>query len=106
MFPQPSKNNPITWETRLAFVGEKVKLFNQYSAVWIAAFLVAVAGVFLLRRNPKWPQFVTFGVLVLALVVAWLFLHPRQTSQVVDAARVQASIGQGTPVLLELQSPY
>ncbi|HEY5269085.1 MAG TPA: hypothetical protein VII97_02030 [Anaerolineales bacterium] len=83
-----------------------MKIFNQYSAVWIAALLVAVAGVFLLRRNPKWPQFLTFGVMVLGLVAAWIFLHPRQTAQANDAAQVQASIGQGTPVLLEFQSPY
>ena len=83
-----------------------MEIFNQYSAVWIAALLVAVAGVFLLRRNPKWPQFLTFGVMVLGLVAAWIFLHPRQTAQANDAAQVQASIGQGTPVLLEFQSPY
>ncbi|HEX7540565.1 MAG TPA: hypothetical protein VF352_00425 [Anaerolineales bacterium] len=83
-----------------------MKIFNQYSAVWIAALLVAVAGVILLRRSPKWPQFLTFGVLVLGLVAAWIFLHPRQTAQANDAAQVQASIGQGTPVLLEFQSPY
>jgi len=83
-----------------------MKLINQYSAVWIAVFLVAVAGVILLRRSPKWPQFLVFGVLVLGLVTAWIFLHPRQSVQVYNAARVQASIGQGMPVLLELQSPY
>jgi hypothetical protein len=81
-------------------------IFNQYSAVWIAAFLAIISGVILLRRKPKWPQFLAFGSVVLALVVAWIFLHPRQTAQVIDAAQVQASIGQGTPVLLEIQSPY
>jgi len=83
-----------------------MKLVNQYSAVWIAVFLVAVVGVILLRRSPKWPQFLVFGLLVLGLVAAWVFLHPRQSAQVMDAARVQASIGQGIPVLIELQSPY
>jgi hypothetical protein len=83
-----------------------MKLVNQYSAVWIAVFLVAVAGVILLRHSPKWPQFLVFGLLVLGLVAAWIFLHPRQSAQVMDAARVQASIGQGIPVLIELQSPY
>jgi len=83
-----------------------MQIINQYSAVWIAAFLAAVAGFFLLRRRPKWPQFLTFGLLVLGLVAAWIFLHPRQTAQALDAAQVQASIGQGTPVLLEFQSPY
>ena len=83
-----------------------MRIFNQYSAVWIAAFLVAIAGVILLRRSPKWPQFLAFGVLVLGLVRAWILLHPLQTVQLNNAAQVQASIGQGTPVLLEFQSPY
>jgi len=83
-----------------------MKIINQYSALWIAGFLVLVAGMLLLRQNPKWPQFLVFGVLVLGLAAAWIFLHPRQTGQGNDPARVQASIGQGTPVLLEFQSPY
>jgi hypothetical protein len=83
-----------------------MKIFNQYSAIWIAAFLLAVAGVILLRRNPKWPQFLAFSMLVLGLVAAWIVLHPRQTAQVIDAAQVQAKFGQGVPVLLEFQSPY
>jgi hypothetical protein len=83
-----------------------MKIFNQYSAVWIFAFLIVVVWVILLRRNPKWPQLLALGVLVLGLGTAWIFLHPRQTAQVHNAAQVQASIGQGTPVLLEFQSPY
>ena len=83
-----------------------MQIINQYSAVWIAAFLVAVAGFFLLRRKPKWPHFLVFCLLVLGLVAAWIFLHPSQTAQGTTAAQVQASIGQGTPVLLEFQSPY
>lgn len=83
-----------------------MKIFNQYSAVWTAVFLVAVAGVILLRRNPKWPHFLVFGLLVIGLVAAWIFLHPRQSAQVLDATQVQGSIGQGKPVLLEFQSPY
>ncbi len=83
-----------------------MQIFNQYSAVWITAFLAAIAGVILLRRNPKRPQFLAFGVLLLVLVAAWIFLHPSQTAQMHDANQVQASIGQGSPVLLEFQSPY
>jgi hypothetical protein len=83
-----------------------MQIFNQYSAVWIAAVLVVVVGFLLLRRKPKWPQFLAFGLLVLVLGLAWIFLHPRQTGQIYSAAQVQAAIGQGKPVLLEFQSPY
>lgn len=81
-------------------------IFNQYSAVWIAVFLVIIASVILLRRKPKWPQITVFSILVVVLVAAWIFLHPRQSGPVMDAAQVRGSIGQGTPVLLEFQSPY
>ena len=83
-----------------------MQIFNQYSAVWITAFLVVISGVILLRRGLKWPQLVVLGFLVLGLATAWIFLHPRQTAMVTDATQVQASIGQGRPVLLEFQSPY
>jgi drug/metabolite transporter (DMT)-like permease len=83
-----------------------MQIFNQYSAVWMAAILVAIAGVILLRRRPKWSQFLVFGVLVVGMGAAWIFLHPSQTAHVKDVAQVQASIGQGFPVLLEFQSPY
>jgi membrane protein implicated in regulation of membrane protease activity len=83
-----------------------MSIFNQYSAVWIAVFLVVIAGVILLRRKPKWPQITVFSILVVVLVAAWIFLHPRQSGPAMNAAQVQESIGQGTPVLLEFQSPY
>jgi hypothetical protein len=83
-----------------------MKFFNQYSAVWMAALLLVIVGIFLFRRKPKWPQFLTFGLLAAVLVTAWIFLHPRQVAQANDAASIQASIGRGTPVLLEFQSPY
>jgi uncharacterized membrane protein YccC len=83
-----------------------MQIFNKYSAVWIAAFLVVIAGVILLRRSPNLHRFLVFGVLVVGLVAAWIYLHPRQSAQVNSAAQVQAIIGQGTPILLEFQSPY
>jgi drug/metabolite transporter (DMT)-like permease len=83
-----------------------MQIFNQYSAVWMAALLVAVVGFLLLRRKPGWPQWLAFGALVLGLVTAWVILHPRQSASGLDAAQVQAGIGRGTPVLLEFQSPY
>ena len=83
-----------------------MQIFNQYSAVWVIAFLLSIAGFIFLRRKPKFPQFLVFGMLVLGLGSAWVILHPRQTNQINNAAQVQAIIGQGAPVLLEFQSPY
>ena len=83
-----------------------MKVINQYSFIIVGAVVLIGAGVLLLHRRPGWPQWLIFGTLVVGVVAAWIVVHPRATAQVLDAAQVQASIGQGTPVLLELQSPY
>jgi hypothetical protein len=82
------------------------ELYNHYSFLWIALGLTIVAGLVLLTNKPKLRDFISFSVIVAGLFVAWLVLHPRQTSLMSDARAVQAMIGDGTPVLLEFQSPY
>jgi type VI protein secretion system component VasK len=83
-----------------------MQIINQYSAAWIAAILLAVAGFFLLRGKPRWPRYLAFGLLALGLLAAWIILRPVQTAQALSAAQVEASIGAGKPVLIEFQSPY
>lgn len=72
----------------------------------LAVALTAVAALVLLTRNPKWNDFVAFGVIVAGLLTAFILLHPRQTPLLGDAKAVQQMIGQGKPVLLQFQSPY
>jgi len=79
---------------------------NQYSFLFIAAGLTFVAGLVLLSRNPKWNDWLAFGVILGGLVTAWVVMHPRQTPLMDDAKMVQEMIGAGKPVLLEFQSPY
>lgn len=82
------------------------EVYNHYSFLWIALGLTIVAGLVLLTNRPTARDFVSFGVIVTGLLVAWLVLHPRQTALAGDAKAIQATIGAGTPVLLEFQSPY
>ena len=82
------------------------ELYNHYSFLWIALGLTIVAGLVLLTNKPKLRDFLSFGVIVAGLLVAWLILHPQQTALMGDAKAVQAMIGTGKPVLLEFQSPY
>jgi hypothetical protein len=82
------------------------ELYNHYSFLWIALGLTIVAGLVLLTNKPKLRDFLSFGVIVAGLLVAWLILHPQQTALMGDAKAVQAKIGAGKPVLLEFQSPY
>jgi hypothetical protein len=83
-----------------------MQIINQYSAVWAASLLLAVAGFVLLRRKPSWTKGLALAGIVLCLVLAWALLHPRQNASNLDPTQIQASIGKGTPVLLEFQSPF
>lgn len=82
------------------------QIFNQYSAVWIAAALTLAAAVFVFRHKPRWQELVGLGVIVAGLAAAWFILHPVQTPLLENAQKVREQIGQGKPALLEFQSPY
>ena len=82
------------------------QIFNQYSLVWLALAVLLTVGLLLFRNRIRLPELVSFGLIVLAPVAAWVAIRPRSTPLMGDAANVQAMIGGGTPVLLEFQSPY
>ena len=82
------------------------QIVNQYSALWIAAAFILFVVLIIFRQKPKVSDLIALGVVILGLVVAWVTLHPRQTPLMDEARMVQEMIGQGTPVLLEFQSPY
>lgn len=79
---------------------------QYYSVFWIGVPLLLGLGAILFRKGLRLAEALSFGVVVLALGVAYFSLRPLQTPLMGEAAQVQASIGQGTPVLLEFQSPY
>jgi len=73
----------------------------------IAALLLTVlSAIILLTNKPKISDYLSFALIVTGIYASWSILHPRQTPLMDDAKRVQAMIGNGTPVLLEFQSPY
>ncbi len=82
------------------------QVFNQYSAVFIAAALLLIAIILTFSHKPRWQDTLALGVITAGLVAAWIVLHPVQTPLMEDAQKVQGMIGQGQPVLLEFQSPY
>ncbi len=83
-----------------------MSILNQYSFLWLAVAVTLIATLVFLRKKPRLPDFLAVGVILLALLTAWMILRPRHTILSGEAAEVQAQIGQGTPVLLEFQSPY
>ena len=67
-------------------------------AVLLAVFVLA------LRRAPS-RQWLALAGIVLGLAAAYAAVRPTPGASNA-AAQLQASIGSGTPVLVELQSPY
>jgi len=83
------------------------KVINQYSFVIFAAVIFLVAAFLLIKRaNLRWQDALPLGLLAVSLVAAWIVLRPVATPSIQSAQKVQATIGQGQPFLLEFQSPY
>jgi hypothetical protein len=82
-----------------------MSILNQYSFLWVA---IGGAGlvvfVLALRRAPA-RQWLALAGIVLGLAAAYAAVRPTPGASNA-AAQLQASIGSGTPVLVELQSPY
>ena len=81
-------------------------ILGQYSFVLVLLVIFIVAAFILLRRQLRWQEFLSLGVIGFGLIAAWGVLHPVQTPLMESAQKVQNMIGQGTPVLLEFQSPF
>lgn len=84
-----------------------LQILNQYSYFLAGLLLLLLAGGVLAWRK-RGLHLREAGILLLVAAViglGWLASRPVNTARV-DAAQIRAQIGQGTPLLLELQSPY
>lgn len=79
---------------------------SAYSFLIIAIGFIFIIGLILLSNKPKWNDYLAFGIIVLALILAWSSVRPRPTNLKEGAQEIQSLIGAGTPVLLEFQSPF
>lgn len=85
--------------------GLRVAVVNQYSFVWVsAAGVILLAAVLVVRRAPA-RQWLALAAMLLGLGVVYALLRPSAASPEA-ALRLESSLGAGTPMLLELQSPY
>ena len=82
-----------------------MSLINHYSILWGVAFLFGLF-LFLFRKDDvkRKRLFAITGVVVVLLSV-W-FTFRAQTASKEAASVLREEIGQGQPVLLELQSPF
>ena len=82
-----------------------MQIINQYSLIIFGlAGLTAVALV-LMRSGKRRGRMAVLAAIALALLAGWVAVRPTATPAAA-VGQVHAQIGQGLPVLLELQSPY
>jgi len=82
-----------------------VTFVNHYSFLLVAALCTLGLGIVVLRRGLRRNDLTALGALALGFVMAFLLLRPTASGPT-DAGQVHDRIGTGTPVLVELQSPY
>jgi hypothetical protein len=85
-----------------------MSFFNQFSFIVTSATVLIVAGALLwsARKIPAALRIGGWVVLLIALVAFWFAARPTDTPAINALADVEARIGNGTPVVLELYSEY
>lgn len=81
------------------------QFFNQYSFVVSVIFLLAGLAIVLLRSPQRKRAWLVLLGVAIASGLSWAAIRP-SASQISSAADAMALIGSGTPVLVELQSPF
>lgn len=82
-----------------------MSVVNQYSFVLFLLVVFGIFAVFLFRKGIQKQKLILFGLVFAGALVIWFLIKPTQN---VSYPRVVAigTIGSGTPVLLEFQSPF
>ncbi|PJF34421.1 MAG: hypothetical protein CUN49_15755 [Candidatus Thermofonsia Clade 1 bacterium] len=85
-----------------------MSFFNQFSFVIMSAVLLVAIGAVLWKAG-RLSAVLRLGAWLVALIALlgfWLAVRPTDTPQVSALADVEARIGKGTPVVIELYSEY
>lgn len=81
---------------------------SLYSFLILAGVILLIAGIGLYRADAGTPL-LRAGLWVLIVIIfagGWYMLRPTPSAQVATVAEVEAVIGSGQPVVLELYSEY
>ncbi|MBC8508055.1 MAG: hypothetical protein ISR58_08900 [Anaerolineales bacterium] len=82
-----------------------MQIINHYSMLFSAVFIFGITSFFLLRDGYAPKDGVILFVVMAVLIGGWLILRPKQGTA--DGQKqLEAEIGKGRAVLLELQSPF
>ncbi|MBT3315663.1 MAG: hypothetical protein HN390_13725 [Anaerolineae bacterium] len=82
-----------------------MSLINHYSILWGVAFLFALFAYIFRKDDAKKKKLYIITGSAVVLLGFW-FTARAQTGSTESASALRQEIGQGQPVLLELQSPF
>ena len=82
-----------------------MSLINHYSILWGVAFLFAIFLYIFRKDDAKKKKLYIFTGITVVLLSIW-FTARAQTGSTASASALREQIGQGQPVLVELQSPF
>jgi hypothetical protein len=82
-----------------------MQIINQYSLIIFGLVGLIAVALLLMRSGKGRGRIAVLAVVTLALLGGWAAFRPTATPAAA-VSQVRAQIGQGLPVLLELQSPY
>ena len=82
-----------------------MQIINQYSLIIVGLIGLITVALVLMRSGKRRGRMAVLAAIALALLAGWVAVRPTATPAAA-VSQVRAQIGQGLPVLLELQSPY
>ncbi len=80
-------------------------LVNYYSFVFAICLFIILLSIGVLRKGINLTKIIVLGLVFAGLIVIWFLIKPIQNVNVNQDHSLNL-IGNGTPVLLEFQSPY
>lgn len=82
-----------------------MSVLNQYSFALLCLLIFAAAATLILRHGVTVRQILWMGLVAAVLLAAWYVLRPQPGTRA-SRTEILNQIGRGTPVLIEMQSPY
>ncbi len=82
-----------------------MSIINYYSFVFAFCLMIILMTIVVFRKGISLKKIIGLGLVFAGLIVIWFLIKPTQIVNVNQDQSLQL-IGNGTPVLLEFQSPY
>jgi hypothetical protein len=82
-----------------------MSLINYYSFVFAVCLFIILLAISIFRKGINLKKIIGLGLVFAGLIVIWFLIKPTQNVNLPQDQSLKL-IGDGTPVLLEFQSPF